>query len=188
MEKFRTQINVIGNNRTFCPTGEKIEYRHRADMKENGRRELIKDKAVAIYDLIQSHREECEIENIIRRAVEGDYTALNASNPLYTDITNCPSSIAEAQQFIINAKEDFDKLPKEIKAKFEFNPELYIAEMSHDTEGWLEKVGIADKIKAKKEEEYKAAVTLENYQKVMSQLAQGETIINTNTEEEKSNE
>lgn len=188
MEKFRTQINVIGKNRTYCPTGEKIEYRHRASMKENGRRELIKDKAVAIYDLIQSHREECEIENIIRRAVEGDYTALNASNPLYTDITNCPSSIAEAQQFIINAKEDFDKLPKEIKAKFEFNPEIYIAEMSHDTEGWLEKVGLADKIKANKEAEIQEAVTLENYQKVMAQLAQGATIRNTTIEEGNTNE
>lgn len=182
MEKFRTQFNVIGKNRRFCETGSKTEMRHRAHITKDGRRVLIKDKEVAIYYLIQSHREECEIENIIRRAVEGDYTALNASNPIYTDITNCPSSIAEAQQFIIDAKENFEKLPKEIKAKFEFNAELYIAEMSNDIESFLEKTGLAETIKLNKETAEQAAIDNENFSKAIANLAQGTTITNTEVE------
>lgn len=182
MANFRTQLNVIGKNRRYCETGQKTEIRHRAHMTQEGRRVLIKDKEVAIYDLIQSHREECEIENIIRRAVEGDYTALNASNPIYTDITNCPSSIAEAQQFIIDAKENFEKLPKEIKAKFEYNAELYIAEMSNNLEGFLEKTGLAEKIKINKEKEKQEAIDNENFSKAIANLAQGTTITNTEVE------
>lgn len=181
-EKFRTQINVIGKNKRYCPSGEKIEIRHRAVMKENGRRTLIKDKKVAIYDLIQSHREECEIENIIRRAVEGDYTALNAAHGTYMDITNCPSSIAEAQKYIIQAKEDFDNLPKEVKAKFEYNAELYIAMMSNDTEKWLENMGLAEKIKMQKEEAAQEVINQQNFQKAMENLAQGTTITNKEVE------
>ena len=149
---FRTQFTA-GEKHYYCPTGEKTEMRHTAHMKD-GRRFLVPDKEVAIYDLIQASREACEIENIIRRATEGDYNALNAVNGVYSDITNCPSSIAEAQQFIINAKNEFEQLPKEIKAKFEYNPELYIAEMGADTKSWCNKMGYTEAaIKLQKEKE-----------------------------------
>lgn len=151
---FRSQFN-LGETKYYAPSGERTEMRHTAHITKEGRRFLAKDKKVEIYALIQSHKEECEIENIIRRAVEGDYNALNAVNGSYMDITNCPSSIAEAQQYIINAKEEFEKLPKSIKAKFEYNPEIYIAEMSGNTESWLEKMGYNEAVKLQKEQEIK---------------------------------
>lgn len=174
--KFRTQFTVIGEHK-HAPTGQKTEMRHRASIDINGRRQLIRDKEVAIYDLIQSHREECEIENIIRRAVEGDYNALNAVNGVFEDITNCPSSIAEAQQYIINAKVEFDKLPKEVKAKFEFNPEIYIAELNNDPKSWLEKTGFAEEIELHKAEAARRAKNDENFNKAMELIAGG-TFVN----------
>lgn len=172
---FRTQFTVIGE-RVHAPIGAKTEMRHRASIDLNGRRTLIRDKEVAIYDLIQSHREECEIENIIRRAVEGDYNALNAVNGVFEDITNCPSSIAEAQQYIINAKEEFDKLPKEVKAKFEFNPEIYIAELNNDPKSWLEKTGFAEEIKLNQAAAEERAKNDANFNKAMEMLATGASI------------
>lgn len=174
--KFETQFTAIGKH-FHAPTGEPTEWRHTPHMKEDGRRELIKDREVAIYDLIQSHREECEIENIIRRAVEGDYNALNAVNGTYADITNCPSSIAEAQQYIINAKNDFEKLPKDVKAKFEYNPEIYIAEMSNDTAGWLDKMGFTEAAKIQAEEAASRAKTDKYFADAMEKIATG-TIVN----------
>ena len=147
---FRTCYNRKEDEHYYAPSGEHFEMRHTPHIDKDGRRFLVPDRKVAIYDLIQSHKEECEIENIIRRSLEGDYNALNAVNGVYADITNCPSSIAEAQQFIINAKNEFEKLPKDVKAKFEFNPEIYIAEMGGNTEGWLEKMGYEE---ARKNEE-----------------------------------
>ena len=98
------------------------------------------------------------------------------------DITNCPSSIAEAQQYIINAKEEFEKLPKEIKQKFEFNPEIYIAEMSGNTEGWLDKMGYTEKIKLAKEKEKQMLKDQENMSKALSNLATGNSVSNAGGE------
>lgn len=175
---FRTQFNRPETDRYFTNAGERIETRHSAHIDSNGRRFLSKDKPIAVYDMIQSHKEECEIENIIRRAVEGDYNALNAKEGVFMDITNCPSSIAEAQQYIINAKEEFENLPKSIKQKFEFNPEIYIAEMSGNTQGWLDKMGYTDAIKLQEEKAKQAAIDAENFSAVMAQLATGNSISN----------
>ena len=176
---FREQHTVKRNHtRFYAPAGRKTEMRHRASITKEGVRELIKDKEVAIYDLIQSHREECEIENIIRRAVEGDYNALNAVNGVFEDITNCPASIAEAQQYIIDAKAEFEKLPKDIKAKFEFNAEMYIAELGNDPKSWLEKTGFADEIKMNRAKAEELAKNDENFNKAMQLIASGAVINN----------
>ncbi len=154
---FRTQFNK--GDRTFkSPTGKKTEIRHRPTMSKSGVRTLVHDKEVAIYDLIQESKEECEIERIVKRAIEGDWNVLNAVNGMYADITNCPSSLAEAQQFIIDAKTDFDSLPKEIKAKFNNNAEEYIAEMSNDIKSWSDKMGYTEALEkqAAKEAELSA--------------------------------
>lgn len=185
--KFRTQFTVRGEHFN-SPVGSKTEMRHRASIDLNGRRTLIRDKEVAIYDLIQSHREECEIENIIRRAVEGDYNALNAVNGVFEDITNCPTSIAQAQQYIIDAKNEFDKLPKEVKAKFEFNPEIYIAELNNDPESWLEKTGFAEEIKLNKAKAQEIAKNDANFNKAMELIASGTFINNASGEEVKQDE
>lgn len=170
---FRTQFNRPEEDHYRSDIGEKIEMRHSAHMGTDGRRFLAKDKPVAVWDLIQSHKEECEIENIIRRAVEGDYNALNATSGVFMDITNCPSSIAEAQQYIINAKEEFDKLPKEIKQKFEFNPEIYIAEMGGNTKGWLDKMGYTEAVKLREEKIKRTEKAHEDYLKAIENLAAG---------------
>lgn len=176
---FREQHAVKRNHtRFYAPTGDKTEMRHRASITKEGVRELIKDKEIAIYDLIQSHREECEIENIIRRAVEGDYNALNAVNGVFEDITNCPASIAEAQQYIIDAKNEFEKLPKDIKAKFEYNAEMYIAELGNDPKSWLEKTGFAEEIKLNRAKAEELAKNDENFNKAMQLIASGAVINN----------
>lgn len=127
--------------RYHCPTGQHIEMRHRAIMQKDGRRELIPDRKKHTYDIIQSHLEECLIENIIKRALEGDTSVLEMMKGTYTDITGAPKSLAEAQQMIIDLKQKFDELPKDIKQKFDYNVEQYIAEFGSDA--WAEKTGVA---------------------------------------------
>lgn len=174
--KYRTQYSVVGEKHYYAPHGEKIEMRHSPHMDSSGRRFLAKDKAVDVFNLIQSHKEECMIENIIRRAIEGDYNALHTMNGIYTDITNCPSSIAEAQQYIIDAKARFEKLPKDIKQKFEYNAEMYIAELGNNPESWIEKMGYKDKIELEEKLKKKEQLSKENFDKAMAKLAQGTTI------------
>ena len=74
----------------------------------------------------------------------------------YTDITGAPKSLAEAQQMIIDLKAKFDELPKDIKQKFDYNVEQYIAEFGSET--WAEKTGVAAALKAEEEAAKKAAL------------------------------
>lgn len=136
---FRTAY-VHGEDHYRAPIGAKIEYRHRAKMKTDGKRVLIKDQEYPIYEIIQAHREETEIERIVKRATEGDISALNAMNGVYADITDAPRSLAEAQALIIDAKNEFEKMPTEIKEKFNNNSEEYVAEMGSKI--WMDKMGI----------------------------------------------
>lgn len=171
--EFRT---AYGEKLKNCsPAGTKIEVRHRAEMKKDGRRVLVRDRKVDIYNLIQAAREDCEIENIIRRAVQGDYNALNAVAGQYADISGMPKSIAEAQQLVINLKESFEKLPKEIKAKFEYNPEIYVAE--YGTENWANKTGLKAEYEAKQEALKTKKLNEEMAAAAMKAIATGETII-----------
>lgn len=178
---FRTQSANAHEKHYYAPAGVKVEMRHSAHIDSNGRRFLAADKPVDVFNLIQSHKEECAIENIIRRAVEGDFYALNAAKGYFEDITNCPSSIAEAQQYIIDAKNKFEELPKEVKAKFEYNAEMYVAEMGNDPDSWIKKMGYADKIELQKKAEAAEAKFQGDLQKAVENLAGGIGTVVNNT-------
>lgn len=124
----------------ICPSGQRIELRHRAYIKKNGERILIKDVEKHTFDEIQAHKEECLIENILKRSMEGDLAALEIMKGQYADITNAPGSLAEAQQAMITLKESFEHLPKDIRKEFDYNYEKYIAEFG--TDEWAEKTGV----------------------------------------------
>ena len=161
-------------NLYHCPSGQKVELRHRPCIHKDGRRELIKDREVPIFDQIQSYKDDCEIENIIRRAIEGDYNALNQRKGNYIDITGVPTSLAQAQQMIIEIKQKFNELPKEIKAQFDYNPEVYVAEFGSDS--WAEKTGIAEAIKKQQAAAERAAQIDAAAEQAILNLAQGTKI------------
>ncbi|QCS36210.1 minor capsid protein [Capybara microvirus Cap1_SP_162] len=173
---FRSAYNLRREEQAFTPGGSKIVMEHREEIGLDGKRKLIHDRAVNIYDLIQSSRESCEIENILRRAAEGDYNILNIVNGQYLDVTDAPSSLAEAQKFVIRAKTEFDELPKEIRAKFENNAEIYIAQ--YGTESWLEATGVNAKRAELKAQEEAAKVSKENMEKAFQNLAEGRSLTN----------
>lgn len=175
--KFKTIFNRDPKKDTFSPTGDFTEMRHTAHMKADGRRELVKDKEVAIYDLIQASREETEIENIIRRATEGDYNALNQGVGVYTDITGAPKSIAEAQQWIIEIKNKFEELPSELKAKFDNNVEVYVAEFG--SKEWADKVGYTAALEAEQAAANSRKELDDNFAKAINNLATGNVVTQT---------
>lgn len=154
-----------------CPCGEKIELRHRAVLKKDGTRILVRDVEKPTFDIIQSHKEECLIENILKKCLEGDLTALDKMHGTYTDITNAPQSLAEAQQIILRLKNEFEELPKNIKKEFDYNVEVYIAEFG--TEEWAEKTGVAEKIRKEKAATEAATKLNEDAEKAIHNLAEG---------------
>lgn len=154
-----------------APVGDVIQMEHTPHMRLDGRRELIRDNPKPIYEMIQAHRESCEIERIVNRALNGDMSVLNAMDGQYLDLTGAPTSLAHAQQIIIEAKRQFDMLDTETKAKFDNNAEVFVA-MAGSKE-WCDIMGITEKIERKKAAEKAQAEYESNLHTAMANLAKG---------------
>lgn len=131
-----------------APAGTKEEPVYQMQINTRGHKELVKIGKTNIYDIIQESLEQSKIENIIRRATEGDPYALQTMNGQYIDVSEMPKTLAEAQQFVIKAKGEFDQLPINIRRKFDMSAEKYIA--TYGTNEWIENMEIG-KNKQKKE-------------------------------------
>lgn len=169
--KIKFGIKYQEREKVYCPTGDKIQMEHTPHMDLEGHRILVKDNPKPIYEMIQAHKEQCEIERIVKRALNGDSSVLNAMNGQYLDITGAPQSLAHAQQIIFNAKRQFEELDPETKAKFENNPEIFIAKAG--TKEWCDIMGITEKIEAKKTAQAKITEYENNLQAAMANLAKG---------------
>lgn len=122
------------------PAGEKEEPVYQMHVDTKGNKQLIKTGMTNIYDIIQESLEQSKIENIIRRATEGDPYALTQMNGQYIDTTDLPTTLAEAQSFVIKAKNEFDQLPINIRRQFDMSAEKYIA--AYGTENWINIMGL----------------------------------------------
>lgn len=123
-----------------CSSGKPTEPEYQMTIDENGHKILKKTGETNTYNLIQESLEQTKIENILRRAEAGDPYAINVMNGQYLDITDVPNTLAEAQNFVIKASQDFDKLPIDVKRKFDMSPEKYIATFGSDA--WAAALGI----------------------------------------------
>lgn len=81
----------------------------------------------------QSFRDECEINNIMRKWKKtGMLEHLARVAPQYGDFLSCtPDSYQEACNIVANAQQSFAALSSDIRARFENNPELFLAFVSN---------------------------------------------------------
>lgn len=137
------EIYSFGNPMPSEPTPsgepEAPTYKMQLD-RETGHKTLMRDGKTNLYARIQEAAEACDINRIVARALEGDTEALNRVAGVYVDCTNMPSTLADMHQLIINAHNEFDSLPLEIREKFGQSVDAYINEYGSDK--WAEKLGI----------------------------------------------
>ena len=125
------------------PAGTLTEPEYTEYVDEHGHLSLKQTGEKPVYEMIQAALEETKIENIIRRATLGDPLALNQTIGEYLDTTDMPTTLAEMQDAIIRVKSEFEKLPLEIKLKFDQSPEQYV--QMYGTEKWLDIMGFTEK-------------------------------------------
>lgn len=101
------------------------------EQKVDGVMTLVQIGTEPIAPMVNAYRDQCDIYKLIERYSSGDLTALNRRVGQYIDITGLPHSVAEAQQALIDVKANFDKLPDNIRAKFDNDVETYIDKVSH---------------------------------------------------------
>ena len=126
--------------RHFSNPGSREANDYRVEIDDKGHKSLKFIGTHDIYQDIQSYADECKIENIIARASAGDPEALNQRRGVYADITDTPKNLAEAQNIILKLSTEFEKLPTDIRAKFDNSKEKFINEFG--SESWVEAMGL----------------------------------------------
>lgn len=103
-------------------------YEERLD---NGVHRLIKVGVTNLFDFVQASKEETLVYNILDRFAKGDPTALMAKRGQFLDVVGMPSTLAEAQQLMINATEKFNSLPADVRAKFDNDVHKYVNQVAN---------------------------------------------------------
>lgn len=125
-----------------APAGSKEEIEYTVYLNERGEKCIKETGRTNIYEMIQEQLEESKVENIVRRATLGDVNALNANHGTYMDVTDMPTTLAQAQQFVINATREFNKLPIEKRRMFNMSAEQYVA--AYGNEYWMRSMGLKE--------------------------------------------
>lgn len=136
---FKTKYDK--HERVIQNTGSPIRKTFGSRINSSGARELYETGSVNIYDEIQSHKDSVDINVILSRYTNGDLSALNRVQGVYGDFTNMPKTYAEMLNTVNAARYDFERLPLEIREKFDHNFEKYMVEMDNFPE-WCNKMGI----------------------------------------------
>lgn len=148
-------------NRNNTPSGTIYLNEYQEEINENGQLNLIRIGQKNIYAMIQEDAESVKIENILHAVAMGDLQALQQREATYVDATTMPKNLMEAQNIIIKAKDEFYKMPLEIRKEFKNDPDVYVSEMG--TEEFFKKIApYNEKIlaisKEKNDKEYRKKV------------------------------
>lgn len=107
------------------PKCEKIIPTYEKQIK-NGKVEIVETGKTDIYEKIQVCKEQTLVYNILDRYVQGDVQALNQRQANYGDVTTMPTTLAEAQQKLIDAENYFNSLPLDVRGKFDHSFNLFL--------------------------------------------------------------
>lgn len=144
--------------RYYAPIGTHFINEYQEQIVK-GKKELVKIGEKDVYAMIQEDLEGTKIENILHAVAMGDLSALNQRETMYIDSTTMPKSLMEAQNIVVKLKDEFYKLPLEVRKEFNNSPELYVDQMG--TKEFLEKMSpYNERIKAIEE-----AGSLKEYEK-----------------------
>ena len=132
--------------------GNRMEPHYVERYDETGHPYLVKDGETDTYAIIQSHKEECDINLMLQRYAAGD-TSMMRQDARYIDTSNLPTTIHEYFNLMTAQRDKFDALPVAIKQKFGNSFEVWAS--TSGTGEWLEKMGIQGPAPEPEKEEVK---------------------------------
>lgn len=117
--------------RIYTESGKQEIEVYQEEIKK-GRKQLTQTGWHNVYEEIQLDLESSKIENILHQVAMGDLSALKAREATYVDTTNMPKTLMEAQNLVIRLKDEFDKMPIEVKKEFGNSADKYVELMGTD--------------------------------------------------------
>lgn len=130
MSKFYSRSNVP--DRIPTPSGDMEAPIYGIEYDSNGRKKVIIKGMEDRYAAAQVFKDQCDVNNIIKRYTEGDALALERVKTFYGDFTNSPKSLLEAMNIVQNGREAFSKLPLEIREAYNHDPDQFIADIGSE--------------------------------------------------------
>lgn len=127
-------------NDIFSVAGSPIRIIYSPEVQKDGSIVIVESGKEDFRAYIQSFAKSCDIAYIMASVANGDLGALNRVQGSYGDFTKVPKSYAEFLQLQIDAKNTFDQLPSDVKAKFDNDVNKFMVNAG-DNE-WFEKLGI----------------------------------------------
>lgn len=106
---FKSQYEA--HERKHAPSGCRFRKTKHLVIDPDGNRYLEETGVEDVYEKIQSFKDGCTIENIVKRALNGDTTALAKSQGVYCDTTLLPQDLNQANEVIRQAEAIYKALP-----------------------------------------------------------------------------
>lgn len=91
---------------------------------------LVYSHTEDVYEAIQLAARGCLVKDLVRRSECGDARAIGDPTFESCDITNAPTSLLDAQNRLIQARSIFDKMPVEVKQKYNNNFAAFLESVS----------------------------------------------------------
>lgn len=102
----------------------------------DGKEEVVEVGKTDWYAYIQSHKDSVDINKILERCyLMEDFSPLVRMPATFMDVTDMPKTLAEAHQMIRDAENMFDRMPKEIKEKYNNSAIEFIADIGSEKFG-----------------------------------------------------
>lgn len=119
MPKFRTLYTDRKIVNIEPGSGIKDEYQLRV---VDGTKTLVKTGQTDLYEYIQSHADSVDIHKILERcALMDDYSPLMRMPAQFMDVSEMPKNLAEAYAAVQDAENFFNRMPTDIKEKYDNN-------------------------------------------------------------------
>lgn len=122
--------------------GSPIKEMKHGVIQGDGTIRLVVDDVKDIQQEINSYERSTDIYNIINKMTPGDEFMYADQAREFFDATDMPKTYAEALQLIIDGQNRFEKLPVDIKMKFDNDFNKWFATAGSNE--WLEKHGFVE--------------------------------------------
>lgn len=106
------------SGRVFSPAGAKTKVTYQLQIEPDGNRKLVETGVKDVYEEIQSYKESSLIENIVKRAANGDLTALSQRQGVYLDTTLLPTDLITANEAVRRAEAVYKSLPADVRSEY----------------------------------------------------------------------
>lgn len=112
-------------NDIFSNPGNPIHTIYSPIVDEKGNVELEVSGYENTDEIIQSFAESCDLNVIIQRYLNGEVDVLEKHKGFFGDASKFPKTYAEVLQMQIDSKNLFESLPKDIRYKFDNDPNKF---------------------------------------------------------------